>query len=207
MVQTLQASKINMRVLINDFHLVEADNEDFFPEWQIDLPTLSEAERVSLDRIKANFFNLLRYPPTLEKAVQVAILGPMLSEAGFFAPPFHVEAEKSVELTADDEGTVVRGQIDFLLLREEVWVAVIESKEVSFSVEAGIAQLLAYMLAAPDRNRPCYGMVTTGGNFVFVKLIHSSPPRYAASDQFDMRKRSSNELYQVYAFLKKLGQI
>jgi hypothetical protein len=206
MVQTLQASKINMRVLIKDFHLVEAADEGFFWEWQTDLPTLSESERVSLDRVKANFFNLLRYPPTLEKAVQVAILGPMLSEAGFFSPPFHVEAEKSVEVVADNEGTIVRGQIDFLLLTEEVWVAVIESKEVSFSVEAGIAQLLAYMLAAPDRRRPCYGLVTTGGNFVFVKLIHSSPPMYAASDQFDMRKRG-NELYQVYAFLKKLGQI
>jgi hypothetical protein len=204
--QTLQASKINMRVLIKDFHLVEAADEGFFAEWHTDLPTLTDTERVSLDRVKANFFNLLRYPPTLEKAVQVAILGPMLSEAGFFSPPFHVEAEKSVEVTADNEGTIVRGQIDFLLLREEVWVAVIESKEASFSVEAGIAQLLAYMLAAPDRSRPCYGLVTTGGNFVFVKLIHSSPPMYAASDQFDMRKRG-NELYQVYAFLKKLGQI
>jgi hypothetical protein len=204
--QTLQASKINMRVLIQDFHLVEAADEGFFAEWYTDLPTLTDTERVSLDRVKANFFNLLRYPPTLEKAVQVAILGPMLSEAGFFSPPFHVEAEKSVEVTADNEGTIVRGQIDFLLLREEVWVAVIESKEASFSVEAGIAQLLAYMLAAPDRSRPCYGLVTTGGNFVFVKLIHSSPPMYAASDQFDMRKRG-NELYQVYAFLKKLGQI
>jgi hypothetical protein len=206
MVQTLQASKINMRVLIKDFHLVEAVDEGFFAEWHTDLPTLTDTERVSLDRVKANFFNLLRYPPTLEKAVQVAILGPMLSEAGFFSPPFHVEAEKSVEVVADNEGTIVRGQIDFLLLREEVWVAVIESKEVSFSVEAGIAQLLAYMLAAPDRHRPCYGLVTTGGNFVFVKLVHSSPPMYAASDQFDMRKRG-NELYQVYAFLKKLGQI
>jgi hypothetical protein len=206
MVTTLQASKMNMRVLIKDFHLKEAA-DDFFQEWQVDLPTLTDMERASLDRIQANFFNFLRYPPTLEKAVQVAILGPMLSEAGFFAPPFHVEAEKSVEVVAEDEGTIVRGQIDFLLLREEVWVAVIESKEVSFSVEAGIAQLLSYMMAAPDRSRPCYGMVTTGGNFVFVKLAHTSPPMYAASDQFDMRKRGNNELYQVYAFLKKLGQI
>jgi hypothetical protein len=206
MVQTLQASKIDMRVLRRDFRLQEAQDEAFFQEWQRDLPEISDEERRSLDRIKSNFFNLLHYPPTLEKAVQVAILGPMLSEAGYFPPSFHVEAEKSVEVTAEDEGTIVRGQIDFLLLRDEVWVAVIESKEVSFSVEAGIAQLLAYMLAAPDRRQPCYGMVTTGGNFVFVKLQHSDPPLYAVSDQFDMRKRS-NELYQVYAFLKKLGQI
>jgi hypothetical protein len=206
MVQTLQASKINIRVLMKDFCLQESQDENFFTEWQSDLPEVLESDRRLLDRIKADFFNLLRYPPTLEKAVQIAILGPMLSEAGFFSPPFHVESEKSVEITAENEDTIVRGQIDFLLLREEVWVAVIESKEVSFSVEAGIAQLLSYMLAAPDKHQPCYGMVTTGGNFVFVKLVHSSPPMYAVSDQFDMRKHG-NELYQVYAFLKKLGQI
>jgi hypothetical protein len=202
--QTLQASKINMRVLIKDFHLVEAADEAFFAEWHTDLPTLTDTERVSLDRVKANFFNLLRYPPTLDKAVQVAILMPMLAEAG--VSPVHVKAEKSVEITAEDEGAIVRGQIDFLLLREQFWIAAVESRAMAFSVESGIAQLLDCMLAASSHSKPCYGLVTTGGSFVFVKLVHSSPPMYAASDQFDMRKRG-NELYQVYAFLKKLGQI
>jgi hypothetical protein len=206
MVQTLQASRINLRTLLNDFQLQEAVDGNFFPEWQADLPILSTGEQQFLDRIKQSYFNLLSYPPTLENAIQIAILGPILSEAGFFLPPFHIQAEKSVEITAEDEGTIVRGQIDVLLLRDEVWVAVIESKEASFSVEAGLAQLLAYMLAAPDKQRPCYGMLTTGGNFIFTKVQHGSPPIYATSDQFDMRRRG-NELYQVYAILKKLGQL
>ncbi|MFM2430032.1 MAG: hypothetical protein RLZZ511_1245 [Cyanobacteriota bacterium] len=206
MVQTLQASKINMRTLIDQFQLQAVTEEQFFSEWQEDLPELSAAEEQFLDRVKQSYFNLVNYPPTLENAIKIAILGPMLSEAGFFLPPFHVQAEKSVEIMAEDEGTIVRGQIDVLLLKDEVWAAVIESKEVSFSVEAGLAQLLAYMLAAPDKQRPCYGMLTTGGTFIFTKLLHGSPPTYATSDQFDMRRRG-NELYPVYAILKKLGQL
>jgi len=36
-----------------------------------------------------------------------------------------------------------------LLLNEQFWVSVIESKQVAYSVEAGLDQIIAYMLATP----------------------------------------------------------
>jgi len=40
-----------------------------------------------------------------------------------------------------------------------------------FSVEAGLAQILSYMLGNPAPDQPCFGMIATGGSFIFLKLV------------------------------------
>jgi hypothetical protein len=60
------------------------------------------------------------------------------------------------------------------------------------------------MLASPSNE--VYGMVTSGGSFMFVKLIKADIARYVTSDIFDVRNRG-NELYDVLQILKKLAQI
>ena len=50
---------------------------------------------------------------------------------------------------------------------------IIESKRVIYSVEAGLPQLLAYLMANPHQNQPNYGMLTNGSEFLFVKLSRS----------------------------------
>ncbi len=72
---------------------------------------------------------------------------------------------------------------------------VIESKRLSFSIEAGLAQILAYMLANPNLDKHSYGMIATGGRFIFVKLVKGESPRYSTSDLFGISKRTNN-LYQ-----------
>jgi hypothetical protein len=93
-----------------------------------------------------------------------------------------------------------------LLLNEQFWVSVIESKQVAYSVEAGLDQILAYMLATPHPDKPVFGMITSGGSFMFIKLVKGEPPQYTTSDIFDIRNRG-NELYNVLSILKRLGQI
>jgi len=83
---------------------------------------------------------------------------------------------------------------------------VIESKKAAFSIEEGLAQLIAYMLADPHPETPSFGMITTGGNFIFVKLVRGEKPQYALSDQFALRKRE-NELYSVLQVFKRLSQL
>jgi len=158
-----------------------------------------------LDRLKAGFINLLNYPPLLEDLVRMSVLDPLLFLAGLYLSPFHVKSEKSVAITSEDDGVLITGSLDSLVLKERLWVMAIEAKKAGFSIEAGVAQLLAYMLAAPDPTQPGFGMITTGGNFIFVKLVCDSKPGYALSDQFTLRKRQ-NELYCVLRILKRLGQ-
>ena len=102
--------------------------------------------------------------------------------------------------------TPSKGRIDFLVLNETFWVTIIESKQVAYSVEAGLDQILAYMLAAPQTQNTIFGMITSGGSFMFIKLIKGKPPQYGTSDIFDVRNRG-HELYDVLRILKRLSQM
>jgi hypothetical protein len=48
-------------------------------------------------------------------------------------------------------------------------------------------------------------MITTGGSFVFLKLLKAETPQYALSRVFEMRN-PGNELYTVLGVLKQLEQ-
>ena len=206
MVQTLIAKDITLRDLINGWGLQLVRDESFFHEWQTHLPAVTEFEQQQLDRIKEGYFNLIDDPPLLEKTIQLSVVSPLLFLAEFYLPPFHIKAEESISITAEDDGVEIRGQLDILLLKEQFWVMVIESKRASFSVEAGLAQLLAYMFANPHPEKPGFGLITTGGSFMFVKLVQGSPPQYALSNQFNVRNQG-NELYDVLRILKQMGQL
>jgi hypothetical protein len=206
MVQTLQAETITLQELIRLYGLQLVEDEQFFPEWQDNLPELTEEEKQLLDQVKAGYINLRNYPPLLENTVNTVVLSPLLFIGKFYLPPFHIKLEKSVEIETEDKGTIIKGRIDFLLLNEQFWVTVIESKQVAYSVEAGLDQILAYMLASPQSQQQVFGMITSGGSFMFIKLVQGNPPRYGTSDIFDIRNRG-NELYQVLSILKCLSQL
>ncbi len=207
MTQTLQARNVTLRDLIDNFSLELVRDEQFFREWQDDLPAVSESEKGILNQVKEGYFNLINYPPLLEKAVQIAVLGPILFVGGFFLPPFHIRAEKSIEISAEDEGMIVRGQADLVLLKEGFWVLAIESKENFFSVEVGLAQLLTYMLADPhSAQQPSFGLIVAGGSFMFIKLLRGEINRYSRSKIFEI-SNPGNELYDVLAILKRIGQL
>ena len=205
MVQILQAETITLQELITLYGLQFVESEEFFLEWQSNLPELTELEKQLLDQVKAGYINLRNYPPLLENTVNTAVLSTLLFIGKFYLPPFHIKLEKSVEIATEDKDTVIKGRIDCLLLNQQFWVTVIESKQVAYSVEAGLDQILAYMLAYPQSQEQVFGMITSGGSFMFIKLVKSLPPRYATSDIFDIRNRG-NELYNVLSILKHLSE-
>lgn len=83
---------------------------------------------------------------------------------------------------------------------------IIESKNASFSIEEGLAQILAYMLNNPYPEKPSFGMIATGSEFIFVKLVKGQQPCYALSKGFLMRN-PGNELYDVLRILKHLTRL
>jgi hypothetical protein len=206
MTQTLLARNVDIRNLIDQFGLQLVRDEQFFTEWQENLPQLTAQEKQFLDKVREGLFNLIQYPPYLEKAVQISVLSPLLFLADFFLPPFHIRAEQSTEIVSEDEGVAIRGQLDLIILKENFWVLVIESKELSYSPQLGLAQLLSYMLANPASDRPCFGMLTNGASFTFLKLSKENPPQYAMSDQYDVLNQG-NELYPVLQIMKRLSQL
>jgi hypothetical protein len=204
MTSTIPAETITLEQLRDLFELELVEDETFFTEWQSNLPELSEQDKELLNQVKAGYINLRNYPPLLENTVNAVVLSPLLFIGKFYLPPFHIKLEKSVEVETADGETKIKGRIDVLLLNDKFWVTVIESKQVAYSVEAGLDQLLAYLLASPHDK--VYGMITSGGSFMFVKLVKGNLPRYGTSDIFDVRNRG-NQLYDVLQILKRLSQL
>lgn len=202
----LQAKQITLRDLIINFNIQLVEDEQFFGEWQDNLPEITAIDQQLLDKVKAGFINLLNYPPLLEDVVKMAVLHPILFIGDFYLSPFYVKSEESINIISEDEGVIVQGRIDTLVLKEQFWVMVIESKKASFSIEEGLAQILAYMLGNPHPEQLSFGMISTGSSFVFVKLVNGETPRYAVSKGF-LTRNPGNELYDVLKILKRLCQL
>ena len=208
MVQTISAKDVTLEQLEKHFQLQVAEDEGFFWEWQEDLPEVIDWQNQLLDEVKAGYFNLIKYPPLLEKPINMTILSPLLFIGQFYVAPFNIRAETSVEIAATDEKNevIVKGNLDTLVLKDRLWVMVIESKQARLSVEAGLPQILAYMLGNPLPEKPSFGMITNGGSFIFIKLVKEEKPRYATSDLFGISNRNNN-LYDVLKILKKIIHI
>lgn len=206
MVQTIQAKNITLHELRTQFNLQLIEDPQFFPEWQTAPSELTDEEQRRLDRIKASFINLLEYPPLIENTVKMVVLSPLLDLAGFYLPPFHIRSEPSIEILTEDEGMLIKGNLDVLVLFEQLWIMAIETKKADLSIDIGRAQLLAYLLASPDRSSPVFGMLTNGSSFRFLKLLKYPTPKYALSQIFDLLN-PGNELCKVLSILKQIAQL
>ncbi|NEO70641.1 type I restriction endonuclease [Moorena sp. SIO3H5] len=205
MVQTIQAQDFSLEELQEHFRLQLTTDSQFFPDWQDNLPSLTDQEKRSLERVRNNYFNLVNRRPLLEEAVKMVVLSPLLDLAGFFQPPFSIRTETSVEIAAEDNGVIVRGRIDVLVVRQRLWILVIESKSTKFDVMAALPQALAYMLDGSNSDKPRFGFLVNGREFVFVKLQPADVPIYGRSYALSIDRE--NELEQVLTALKAIGQL
>lgn len=204
MVQTIPAAEVTLRELKQAFGLQQAQDPNFFVEWSETHAALSEGEQQLLDRVKANFTELMEDPPMLENSVKMVVLAPLLDLAGFYHKPFRIETETSIDVELEDEGRVIRGRIDVLVLKNRMWLLVIESKRSDFAVTRAIPQALAYMLGNPETVQPTFGMITNGSEFLFLKATRQPTAEYGNSRLFSLLN-PNNELYMVLQILKRLG--
>jgi hypothetical protein len=199
----------------DNFGAVQVGDRAFFYEWQTDLPALSEADKHLLDQIRGRFRYQRKLGPVAEGLVNVIVVSPILGLAGFCDPPFRLKAEHSITIetivpldpeVANSEMRTLNGRIDFLVVQNRLWQAVIESKETTFDVETGVPQILSYMMQALSQQSMVFGMVTNGTHFVFVKLQRSTVIEYGFSNTFSTLS-DTGQLYDVFQILKKLGGI
>ena len=73
MVQVIQASELTLHDVKEKFNLQQVDDELFFQEWQSGLPSMTDSEKEWLDRVKANFLYLAKYPMH-EEIVKMVVL-------------------------------------------------------------------------------------------------------------------------------------
>jgi hypothetical protein len=204
MVQIIQGKEVTLIDLVEKFNLQHSQDEQFFREWQDNLPELSEADKQTLIEVKAEYLHLSQYT-ILEPVVKMVVLSPLLRLAGFYNPPFYIASEREVEISSEDQGTIIRGRIDILVFQPPFWVLVIEAKRAEYSLVPAIPQALAYMLANISPEKPAFGFVTNGSEFRFIKLVQAQTPQYALSDLFALDSR--DDIDNVVKILKRLAQI
>ena len=207
MATTMRAGDVTLHDLGARFSLQLTKDATFFLEWHTELPEISAQEKQQLDRIQASYLHLVSQTSIVEDVVKMVVLSPLLSLADFFLPPLSIQSEVAVQLSIADEELAIEGKIDLIVLPNRLWILLIESKRAAASIEVGLPQLLAYMLASPNPAQPVYGMITNGGSFVFLKLVQGPDAAYYALSRIFEMRNPGNDLYPVLAVLKHLKHL
>ncbi len=188
-------------------NLTQTEDDRFFTEWYEGLPEMSDSEKLSVDRIKQRHSYHRGYGPLLEGTINLLVVSPLLEAAGFLDPPFKIRSPESVAIAIEDpDRTIIKGLIDVLVVQDNLWVLVVESKRTSIPVPSAFPQILAYMMANSHPDKPTFGMATNGDGFIFLKLTCEDRPQYDVSREFSLFPRR-HELYEVLRILKHLGEI
>ena len=208
MVQTNPISKTitTLADVEQRFNLSPTDNDIFFQEWQQGLPQLTAQERENLDQIQRRFLRHRKRSSLAVGVINQLLISPLLTLAGLYDEPFYVTTEASVELEVKEKDENLRGRIDTLVIAQQLWALIVESKStIAFSV--ALPQLMTYMMANPNPERPVYGMIGNGDEFMFIKMLTEVNPQYDLSNIFYLLLPRRNQLYDVLSILKQIAKI
>lgn len=193
----------NLNVAHERLNVRPSDEPNFFPEWYQDLPELSEAEKLVLNRLKNRYLYYAADGFVLEGTVSIIILSPLLELLGLCDSPFKIRGEKFVKVEIENGNTQLEGFIDTLVIKDSFWIVLIEAKQYGFSVLQALPQTLAYMTANPNVETPVFGTILTGEDYIFVKFDRQLG-QYALSRKFTLVNPQDNELYDVVRVIKRI---
>jgi hypothetical protein len=206
------ADTLTLHTLRDRTGLTRSGQRDFFTEWQDLDQSLTETDFALIDRLTRRYRYYFDEELMQEEAVKMTLISPILENIGFYDPPFHTDFERPITLNLpdpdnSDESTLDRGRIDTLVILNTLWILTIESKNMRLSVENGLAQLLAYMIESPNRDRPTFGLLANGTDFLFVKLDRDFNQvwNYALSRKFSMQ--TDGDLENVLRILSQFKSL
>jgi hypothetical protein len=185
------------------FGLSRSESKDFFTEWYDQLPEMNSSDRASLEVLWRRYIYHRSSGHLLESTVMLLLVSPLLTITGLYDPPFLLKAEESVLIEIADSEETLQGRIDVLVLRDRLWIIVLESKKTMLSVWSALPQTLAYLMASPNSNRPTFAMLTNGDDIVFVKL---EDKQYGMSQVLSPLV-NQGELEIAWQVLRKIAEI
>jgi hypothetical protein len=201
--EILKVSPVSLASLRQNSGLKLTDDAEFTKEWEHDLPILSPNEQQHLDTLRLGYLNHADHLNSLPHLVEMAIVGPLLSLLGCFSQPFRIKNEKTFQVATPSQVGEIARKLHIWRLKETIWLMIVQSQGWEFSIEAGLNQLISHLMFSPHTEKPLYGLVMTGGEFIFVKLQRNNDQvRYATSDVYVMRKQNNGDLYHVFRILK-----
>lgn len=205
MVETIGITKAitNLNDAHSKFNLSQTADPLFFREWVEELPDISDLEKAELNRLKNRFLYYAADGEITERTIDRIIVSPILDLLGLYDPPFKTRGEKYVKVEIDNGNTVLEGFIDAVVVQNQFWVVVIEEKRYNVNIWLALPQTLAYMMANPNPEMPVFGMITTGEDYIFVKL-NQQEGRYALSYKFTLLSDDNHNLCRVLQVMKRI---
>ncbi len=206
MVQTVGITKAitNLNEAHNKFNLTQTGDLQFFTEWFEDLPEITDREKEFLNRLKNRYLDYAADGAIAEGTIDKIMVSPLLDLIGLFDLPFKIRGEKFVTVEIDNGDTLLEGFIDAVVVQNQFWVVVIEEKRFNVNVLQALPQTLAYMMANPHSEIPVFGMITTGDDYIFIKL-NQQVRQYDLSNKFTAISRDkNNNLFRVLRVIKRI---
>ena len=201
--EILKVSPVSLASLRQNSGLKLTDAAEFVKEWEHDLPMLSSSEQQHLDTLRLGYLNHADHLNALPNLVEMAIVGPLLSLLGCFSHPFRIKNEKTFQVATPSPVGEIARKLHIWRLNETIWLMIVQLQGWELSIEAGLNQLISYLMFSPHTEKPLYGLVMTGGEFVLVKLQRNKDKvQYATSDVYVMRKQNNDDLYHVFRIMK-----
>lgn len=192
---------------LNDAHTTfqrqPALSTNFFSEWLGPFPDLELQEIEVCDRLRTRYQYYQAEGAITESTVNLIIVAPILELLGLYDPPYLIKGEKYITIQIEDKDQILEGLIDILVLQNRLWFILLETKRYGFSVMQALPQILTYMISNSEDKRVSYGLITTGEDYLFVKL-NPQTREYDVSDKFTLSTRRDNQLYTVIQILKRL---
>ena len=194
----------NLNQAHEKFNLSQTADLQFFTEWFENLPDLTVSEEEFLARLKNRYLYYAADGEITEGTIDRIMVSPLLDSIGLFDLPFKLRGEKFVKVEIDNGDTVLEGFIDAVVVQNQFWVVVIEEKRFNVNVLQALPQTLAYMMASPNHEVSVFGVMTTGDDYIFIKLNYQSR-QYAISDKFTAISRdTNNNLSRVLRVMKRI---
>ncbi|HAA31051.1 MAG TPA: restriction endonuclease subunit R [Cyanobacteria bacterium UBA8553] len=208
---TLNAEKLTLK----DVHRLLGFQKQPMGEYStlLSLEPLTTYEHQELLQIAHDFDNYLSAEKVLEGLVKVLTTFPLLRLAGFYRFPVELSLEEGIaRIVIEDEDTFITGRFDILAINKTAlagsqpfWILLIESKNSSVDLSAGLPQLLAYAYTSLEYQTSVWGLATNGLNYQFVYLTQGTTPMYQLMPPLHLfETERANQLLQVLKALCKL---
>ena len=208
----LNARKISLAEVHRLLNLEERFNNLSFNSF-FSLEPLTDFEKQELWQICQDFQRYLTAGKVNEGQVKFLALAPLMRLSGFYKAPLEIKLEQDIEdIAIEDEETVITGQFDILAVNNAetetspgFWVLVIEAKNSSIEVRAGLPQLLTYAYTSLKNQQSVLGLITNGLRYAFVSVQQGNPATYELLP--DLILTNSKQAIQLLQVLKAICKL
>jgi len=206
------AKNLTINEVIRLLKLQKLPNASFTP--LLSLEPLTEYEQQELIQTCEDFDSYLTDGKVSEGQVKLVSVGPLLRLAGFYRSPIKMLLEEGIaDIAIEDEDTTITGRFDLLAIDKNTltttgvpfWILVIETKNSSIDVLAGLPQLLTYAYKSLEYQTSVWGLVTNGARYQFAYIQSGNPPTFQLMPLLNLMDcEPSIQILQVLKALCKL---